>query len=111
MQVAQDHWLEILSSAQMFRKEQQPEPPRMTKKKKKCHGNRKLPHFKRKCRARGLTHESRKQNRDDQSTQKSLHSSTESMSQLSISQEAIPKKNEMFYSRKKCPRTLTLVVK
>jgi hypothetical protein len=77
----------------------------MTKRKKKCHGNRKLQHFKRKCRARGLTeeqiatriqnrndtisgqlltdqtipeqaHGSRKRKRDDQSIQKSLNGST-----------------------------------
>jgi hypothetical protein len=51
----------------MLTKEQQSEP-RMTKKKKKCHGNRKLQHFKRKCRARGLTEEqitTRIQNRNN----------------------------------------------
>jgi hypothetical protein len=84
------------------------------KRKKKCHGNRKLQHFKRKCRARGLneeeitvliqnrnhtiseqssndqmvieqTHESNKRKRD-LSTQPFIISSIKSMSQLSISQ-------------------------
>jgi DNA-binding transcriptional MerR regulator len=31
--------------------------PETEKKKKKCHGNRKLYHFKRKCRSRGMTEE------------------------------------------------------
>jgi hypothetical protein len=95
----------------------------MTKRKKKCHGNRKLRHFKRKCRARSLTeeqittriqtrndtiseqlltdqaipeqaHESHKRKRDDQSTQKTLNDSMKSMSQLSISQEAVRKKTK-----------------
>jgi hypothetical protein len=92
--------------------------------KKKCHGNRKLQHFKRKCRARGLTeeqittriqnrnhtiseqfltdqaipkraHESRKRKRDDQSIQKSLNNSTKLMSQLSISQGVVLKKTKL----------------
>ncbi len=41
------------------------------------------------------THESRKRKRDDQSIQKSLNSSTKSMSQLSISQAAVPKKTKL----------------
>ncbi len=44
-------------------------------------------------------HESRKRKRDDQSIQNSLNSSTKSMSQLSISQAAVSKKNETFSSR------------
>ncbi len=39
-------------------------------------------------------YESHKRKRDGQSMQKSLHSSTKSMSQLSISQEAVPKKTK-----------------
>ena len=31
--------------------------PEIEKTKKKCHGNRKLYHFKRKCRSRGMTEE------------------------------------------------------
>jgi hypothetical protein len=103
--------------------EQQLKPP-VNKKKKKCHGNRKLQYFKRKCRARGLNeeqilarilnrtndtifeqlpmdqtiperaHESHKRKRHDQSTQKSFNSSTKSMSQLSISQAAVSKKTK-----------------
>src|SRR5271156_6638910 len=38
--------------------------------------------------------ESRKRKRDDQSIQKSLNDSTKSMSQLSISQAAVPKKTK-----------------
>ncbi len=41
-------------------------------------------------------HQSRKRKRDDQSIQKSLNSSTKSMSQLSISQAAVPKKVGKF---------------
>ncbi len=70
-------------------------------KKKKCHGNRKLQHFKRKCRVRGLTeeqittrihngnntileqvHETRKRKRDDQSIQNPLNSSTKSIESI-----------------------------
>ncbi len=100
----------MLPPTQVISEEQQSES-QITKRKKKCHGNRKLQHFKRKCRVRGLieeqitiriqnrnhtiskqllidqaipeqTHESHKRN--DQSMQKSLNSSTKSMSQLSI---------------------------
>ncbi len=39
-------------------------------------------------------YESHKRKRDDQSTQKSLNSSMKSMSQLSIPQEAVPKKTK-----------------
>jgi hypothetical protein len=41
------------------------------------------------------THESRKRKRDDQSIQKSLNGSTKSMSELSISQAAVPKKTKL----------------
>ncbi|CAF4107574.1 unnamed protein product, partial [Adineta steineri] len=86
------------------------------KKKFKCHGNRKLHHFKRKCRSRGLSEEQiailihqrnhtiskqlstnqMKNNHTEQqhkrkrdlSKQDLLNSSTKSLSQLSISQEA-----------------------
>ena len=119
----QGRWYEMLSPTQVFT-EEQPSEARMTKRKKKCHGNRKLQHFKRKCRARGLTeeqitariqnrrdtiseqllpdqavperaHESSKRKRDDPSIQKSLNSSMKSMSQLSISQAAAPKKMKL----------------
>ncbi len=112
----------MLSPTKVLTKEQQSES-QITKRKKKCHGNRKLQHFKRKCRARGLTEEqittliqnrkhaiseqllidqaipeqareSRKRKRDDQSIQKTLNDSMKSMSQLSISQEAVPKKTK-----------------
>jgi hypothetical protein len=46
----------MLSPTQTFTEEQQSEP-QMEKRKSKCHGNRKLQHFKRKCRVRGLTEE------------------------------------------------------
>ncbi len=94
----------MLSPTQVLTEEQQSES-QITKRKKKCHGNRKLQHFKRKCRARGLTeeqittriqnrnhtiseqllidqaipeqaYESRKRKRDDQSIQKLLNRST-----------------------------------
>jgi hypothetical protein len=112
----------MLSPTKVLTKEQQPES-QITKRKKKCHGNRKLQHFKRKCRARGLTeeqittliqnkkhaiseqlltdqaipeqaYESCKRKRDDQSIQKTLNDSKKSMSQLSISQEAVRKKTK-----------------
>ena len=50
-QDAQDHWWEILSPTEM----RPGEGLQINKKKSKCHGNRKLQHFKRKCRARGMT--------------------------------------------------------
>jgi hypothetical protein len=108
------------STTQVLMEERQSEP-QIAKRKRKCHGNRRLQHLKRKCRARGLTeeqitiriqtrndtiyeqlltdqaipervpNESRKRKRDDQSIQKSLNSSTKSMSQLSISQDIVPK--------------------
>ena len=45
------------------------------------------------------THTSSKRKRDDQSIQKSLNSSMKSMSQLSISQAAVPKKTKHSHSR------------
>ncbi len=53
-QDAQGRWWEMLSPTQVFTGEQQQQ---IIKIKKKCHGNRKLRHFKRKCRAHGLTKE------------------------------------------------------
>jgi len=53
---AQDRWREILTPTEVLTEEQQLEP-QMTKRKKKCHGNRKLQHFKRICRTCGLTEE------------------------------------------------------
>jgi hypothetical protein len=120
---AQDHSWEMVSSTQMLTEEEQSKS-RMTKLKKRCHGNRKLQHFKRKCRARGLTeeqittriqnrnhtiseqllidqaipeqtHQSRKRKRDDQSIQKSLNCSIKLISQLSVSQVAVPKKTKL----------------
>ena len=50
---AQGRWWEMLYAGQVFSRIKQ--PPRAAKaKKSKCHGNRKLYHFKRKWRARGL---------------------------------------------------------
>ncbi len=114
----------MLSPTQVLTEEQQSES-QITERKKKCHGNRKWQHFKRKCRALGLTeeqittrientnhtiseqlltdraipeqaHESRKRKRDDLSAQKSLDNSMKSISQLSISQAAIQKKMKLF---------------
>jgi len=82
------------------------------KKKSKCHGNRKLQHFKRKCRARGLNEDEieklihtknqnsnndkikqfNKRKRNHSEKQDSINNSIQSMSQLSISQEKISKK-------------------
>ena len=115
----------MLSSTQgVTNEEHQSELPAKTRKKKKWHGNRKLQHFKRKCRARGLaeeliteriqnrtnitserlptdqiilerTHEkSWKRKREDQSIQKALNTSTKSLSQLSIPQAAVRKKTK-----------------
>jgi len=97
----------MLWPTQVLTEEQQSES-RITKRKKKCHENRKLQHFKRKCRARGLTeeqiktriqnrndtiservHESCKRKRDDPSIQKSVNIST------SISQAAVLKKTRL----------------
>ena len=120
LQDAQGRWYEMLSPTQVLTEEQELEA-RIVKRKKKCHGNRKLQHFKRKCRARRLTedqittriqnrsdtipeqlltdqaipertHESSKRKRDDPSIEKSLNSSMKSISQLSISQTGVPKK-------------------
>jgi hypothetical protein len=111
----QDRCWEMLPPTQPHPPREQQSASKIKEKKKTCHGNRKLQHFKRKCRARGLieeqittriqnrndtisekpltnqaipeqTHdESRKRKRDDQSIEKSLNSSIKSMSQLSIS--------------------------
>ena len=50
---AQGRWWELLSPTQVLTGE----ALKMTKKRSKCHGNCKLQHFKRKCRARGLNEE------------------------------------------------------
>jgi hypothetical protein len=50
LQGAQSHPCEVSSPSQML----SGEIPNFIKKKSKCHGNRKLQHFKRKYRARGL---------------------------------------------------------
>ena len=55
---AQSRWQGILSPTQAPTEEQQQQSEtQMTKRKKKYHENQKLQHFKRKCRARGLTEE------------------------------------------------------
>ena len=113
----------MLSPIQAAFSEEQQSESQMAKRKSKCHGNRKLQHFKRKCRARGLSeeeitvlihqrnhtiseqrltdqvipeqaHQPKKRKRDDSSTEKSLNSSMKSMSQLSISQGTVTKKSE-----------------
>ena len=114
-QNAQDHWQEMLSPTQILTGQ----PQNIVVKKSKCHGNRKLQHFKRKCRARGLNEEqvatliqtrhhtiseqllynptTKNQNKQstkckrDLSEQNLLNSSIKSLSQLSISQEAAKK--------------------
>ena len=115
-QDAQGRWWELLSPSQVLTEEEQ----RVLKKKRKCHGNRKLQHFKRKCRARGLNIEAitvlihaknrtlstqlpndqmvideiKKLNKRkrDLSKQDFIDCSVQPMSQLSISQEAPKKK-------------------
>jgi hypothetical protein len=110
-QGTQGHWWEVLSPTQVLTGTQ----PQTVKKKRKCHGNQKLQHFKRKCRIRGLnekaiialiharnqtlseqllngqineqTKQSKKRKRDI-SQQDLMNSSVKSLSQLSISQEA-----------------------
>ncbi len=106
----QDSSSKMLSPRLLLTGEQQSESQMKTTK-KKCHGNRKLQHFKRKCRARGLTeeqikiliqnrnntisetflsdqttpehvHQSCKRKRDEQSLEKSLDSSAKSMNVL-----------------------------
>ena len=57
-QDAHGRWWEILSPTQVLtggRGGEQQQQKIVKRKKKKCHGNTKLQHFKRKCRARGLT--------------------------------------------------------
>jgi len=112
VQDAQGRWWEMLSPTQVLTGHEQ----QITRKKKgKCHGNRKLYHFKRKWRARGLDEEairaliearqqqqlpkddhknndrrkmvSEKRKRD-RSTQASMTKSIKSLSQLSISPSA-----------------------
>ena len=120
VQDAQGRWWEMLSPTQVFAEQAQNNIVVVEKKKKsKCHGNRKLQHFKRKCRARGLTEEqianliqernhkmseqlpnnqmlnehtkqSHKRKRDI-SQQNLLGSSIKSMSQLSISKRVSKK--------------------
>ena len=109
-QDAQGRYWEMLSPTQVLTEQAQ----NNLKTKSKCHGNRKLQHFKRKCRARGLnqekiavliqtrnhivseqllnsqTKQSTKRKRD-QLNQASINSSIKSISQLSISQEASKK--------------------
>lgn len=115
---AQGRWYGMLSSTQILTREQQSEL-QMKKRKSKCHGNRKLYHFKRKCRARGLNedeiitlirqrnhtiyepvlndpivHEQTKQSnkrKRDQANEDLFNNSMKSMSQLSISQEEFKK--------------------
>jgi hypothetical protein len=114
---AQDRFSEVLPPTQILTEEQQPQMKGQKRRWKRCHGNRKLQHFKRKCRARGLTEEqittriqnrndtmseqpltsqaipertqdeSGKRKRDDQSIENSIDTSIRSLSQLSISQE------------------------
>ena len=123
VQDAQGRRWKLLSPTQMLTGEQQ-QHAQVVNKKRKCHGNRKLQHFKRKCRVRGLTqkqitvlidkrnhaisellrtdraileqtHELHKRKRDDlASTQESLDSSMKSMSQLPISQAVVTKKSK-----------------
>jgi hypothetical protein len=110
-QGTQNRCWELLSPTQLLNEAQ----PEIIKKKPKCHGNRKLQHFKQKCRAHGLneeaiialiharnhtlseqllngqineqTKQSNKRKRDI-SQQDLVNSSVKSLSQLSISQEA-----------------------
>lgn len=112
---AQHHSREILPSTQIVMEEEK----NTVENKRKCHGNRKLQHFKRKCRARGLNEEQitmlihtrnhtiseqlsmtqtvnsqTKQiykRKRDRSKQDLLNSSVKSLSQLSISQKAAKK--------------------
>jgi len=119
---AQGRWWEMLSPTQVLTQEQQLQV-QIGQNKKKCHGNRKLQRFKRKCRTHGLTEEqitmqiqnqnhtiseqlqtdqaipeqtqrANKRKRDDQAIENSLQSSMKSLSQLSISQENRRKKSK-----------------
>ncbi len=54
---AQGRWWELLSPTQVLTGEEELQQQETVKKKRKCNGNRKLQHFKRKCRARGLNEE------------------------------------------------------
>jgi len=47
----------LLSSIQVLKGEELPQQQETVKKKRICHENRKLQHFKRKCRAHGLNEE------------------------------------------------------
>jgi hypothetical protein len=75
LQDIQDHCWEMLPPTQSHPPREQQSASKFKEKKKKCHGNRKLQHFKRKCRARGLTEEQiiiRIQNRNDTMSEKLL---------------------------------------
>ena len=116
----QGRWWEMLSAGQVLtgQEQQQQQPPMAAKaRKSKCHGNRKLYHFKRKWRARGLDEqaiqaliEARQKgidgpNNDDhmvpqgpivekRKRPQSMAASVQSLSQLSISQRSTKKRKE-----------------
>lgn len=105
-QDAQGRWWEILSPTQV----PPGDAPQVQATIAKCRGNRKLQHFKRKCRRRGMseeeimaliqtrtattsgnqTEQAQKRKRDE-TDQQSINSSTTSLSQLSISQPSAKK--------------------
>lgn len=105
-QDAQGRWWELLSPTQVLTEE----APRIQATVSKCRGNRKVQHFKRKCRRRGMNEEeinaliqtrtvttsgyqmeqTQKRKRDT-TDQQAISSSTKSLSQLSISQPAAKK--------------------
>ena len=112
-QNAQGPWWELLSphTPGFTRQETQTKvTKKKTRKKKrsKCHGNKKLQHFKRKCRVRGLTNDQinalvqargetltkqlNKRKRDSSEKDNTINNSIKSLSQLSISQEEARKK-------------------
>lgn len=117
VQDSQGRWREMLSPSNGLNGAEQPSV--MTTNRTKCHGNRKLRHFKRKWRARGLndqaiqaliqarqqqqkqqsTHEQRnsvaEKRKRDRSTAHSVAHSVKSLSQLSISQRSSKKHKEM----------------
>ena len=82
----------MLSLTQVVTEEQHAEPTTTKKKRTKCHGNRKLQRFKRKCRAGGLTEEqiiAHIQNR------------TNATSERLLTSQAIPERTLESYKRKR----------
>ncbi len=76
---AQGRWSEFLSPTQVLTGEEPEQQQERVKKKRKGYGNRKLQHFTRKCRARGLNEEEITtliHKRNDKISERPLHDQT-----------------------------------